>query len=166
MHVPIAARVHLRVPDPRTRAHPLGQTRIDDPLVPDRIVVLELPAEHPGDDLHVLVRMGPEPRAGIDHVVVTDQQQPVMGIRRIIMIREAEAVIGIKPPGFRMKPLRTPSDVNHGMSLLSPYPLVGDSSGTTSSTRFSARRTMVIGARTPTCSSTRSRCRSSMPAAV
>ena len=63
--VVVAARVHLRVPDPRAGAHPLSEARVEDAAVALGVLVLELAAEHPGDDLHVLVRVGGEAGAGL-----------------------------------------------------------------------------------------------------
>ena len=65
-----AAGVHLRVPDPRAGAHPLGQARVQQAPVALGVLVLELAVEHPRDDLHVLVRVGAEARARDDAVVV------------------------------------------------------------------------------------------------
>src|SRR3954470_21941575 len=49
--------VLLAVLDPGAVAHPLGQTRIDDAVVARGVLVHQGALHHPGDDLHVPVRV-------------------------------------------------------------------------------------------------------------
>ena len=86
------------------------------PAVPFRVLVLELAVEHPGDDLHVLMRMRAEAGARAHHVVVRDQQQAVMRVLGIVVIREAEAVPRVEPGQARVKPLAGPTDVDRRSS--------------------------------------------------
>ena len=73
MHVGVAAGVHLRVPDPGTGRHPLSEAGVEQAPIAFGVLVLELAVEHPGDDLHVLVRVGVEPGAGPHDIVVVDE---------------------------------------------------------------------------------------------
>src|SRR3546814_5171087 len=52
--------VLLGVQDAGAGAHPLGQARVDHALVALGVLVHEGALKHPGDDLHVTVRMGLE----------------------------------------------------------------------------------------------------------
>src|SRR2546429_10013599 len=65
---------------------------IDDAVVAEGVLVLELAVEHPGDDLHVLVRVGGEPGAAPHGVVVEDEQEPVVRVGGVVVAAEAEAV--------------------------------------------------------------------------
>src|SRR3954470_11615524 len=47
--------VLLAVQDPGAGAHPLGQARVDDAVVPGGVLVHQRALHHPGDDLHVPV---------------------------------------------------------------------------------------------------------------
>ena len=115
MHVAVAARVHLRVPDAPPGAHPLGQPRIDEALVSGGVLVLELAVEDPGDDLHVAVGMRGEARPGPHPVVVADQQQPVVGVLGVVVPGEAEAVLRVEPGDVSEEALVRPADVDrHG----------------------------------------------------
>src|SRR5437763_1704483 len=62
--------VLLRVEDPGAGAHPLRQPRVDDAVVPLRVLVDQRPLEDPRHDLHVAVGMRLEAGAGGDDVVV------------------------------------------------------------------------------------------------
>ena len=56
------------------------------PLLPCGVLVHEAAVEHPGDDLHVAVRVRLEPDAGRDDVVVGDQQQPEVRVGRVVVV--------------------------------------------------------------------------------
>ena len=109
VQVPIVPRIHFRVPNAGARAHALGQSWIDDTLVAFRILMLHFAAQHPGDDFHVLMRMGSESGAGFDDIVVAHQQQPVMGVPRIIMVCETKAMKRVEPVHLRTEPLTVAS---------------------------------------------------------
>jgi hypothetical protein len=53
--------------------------------------------EHPGHDLHVLVRVGVEPGARLDDVVVVHQQHAVVGVGLVEVAAERERVLGVQP---------------------------------------------------------------------
>jgi hypothetical protein len=53
---------------------------VDDAVVPGGVLVHQRALQHPGDDLHVPVRVGLEAGARRHDVVVVDQQQPVVGV--------------------------------------------------------------------------------------
>ena len=114
VQVPIVPRIHFRVPNAGARAHALGQSWIDDTLVAFRILMLHFAAQHPGDDFHVLMRMGSESCAGFDDIVIAHQQQPVVRVSRIVVVREAKAVVRVKPVHFGMEPLAAASNDNAG----------------------------------------------------
>jgi hypothetical protein len=114
MHIPIAARIHLRVPDARARAHALGQTGIEEPAVSFGVLVLQLAVQHPRDDFHVAMGMGLEARARSDDIVIAHEQQPVMGVPFIIMMSKAEAMARVEPWQLRMEPLTASDDLDLG----------------------------------------------------
>ena len=91
------AVVLLRVQDAGAGAHPLRQPRVDHARVARGVLVHQRPAQHPGDDLHVAVRVGVEPGAGRDDVVVVHQQQPVVGVRGVVVAAERERVVRVEP---------------------------------------------------------------------
>jgi hypothetical protein len=91
------AVVDLGVADAPPGAHPLGQAGVDHATVALRIGVLQLTVEHPGDDLHVTVRVGGEARTGSDPIVVAHHQEAVACVRRVPVGPEAEAVLAVQP---------------------------------------------------------------------
>ena len=93
----LVARVLLRVADARSRAHPLRDVARDDAFVAGAVAVRECAVEHPGDDLHIAVRVRCEPAARGDDVVVQDEQQPVVRVVRVVMLTEAETVPRVEP---------------------------------------------------------------------
>ena len=92
-----AAVVPLGVLDPRAGAHPLGQARVDDTAVAFRIPVRQGPAQYPGDDLQVLVRVGAEAGAGGNGLVVVREQEPEPDVRRVVVRPERERVPRVEP---------------------------------------------------------------------
>ena len=74
--------------------------------MPSESRVAQLAIEHPGDDLHVTVRMHAEPVAGLDGVVVVHDEQPVVHhVRRVVVVTEMERVPGVEPVERRMEAL-------------------------------------------------------------
>ena len=107
-----ARRVHLRVPDAGARAHPLGEPGVDHTLVALGIPMQQLAVEHPGDDLHVAVRVRGEAGAARDAVVVGDDEQPVAHVSRVEVAAEAEAVAGVEPGDPRVEAVVGPAQVD------------------------------------------------------
>ena len=85
---------------------PLRDVARDHADVALGVAVLERAVEHPGDDLHVAVRVHAEAAAGRHDVVVEDAQQPVVGVPRVVELAEAEAVPRIEPVDPGVEPLR------------------------------------------------------------
>src|SRR3954470_15010840 len=104
--------VLLAVLDPGAGAHPLGQTRIDDAVVARGVLVHQGALHHPGDDLHVPVRVGLEPEARCHDVVVVDQQQPVVLVVVVVVVAEREGVLAVQPPDPGAEPLGGAADVD------------------------------------------------------
>ena len=100
--------------DAAAGAHPLRQPRVDHAVVAGGVLVDQGALEHPGDDLHVLVRVGVEPGAGVDDVVVVDQQQPVVGVGRVVVVAEGERVLGVQPPELALVAVLGAADVDGG----------------------------------------------------
>ena len=73
--------------------------------------------QHPGDDLHVAVRVGLEAGARVDDVVVVDQQQAVVGVARVVVLAERERVLGVEPAEVALGPVVGPADVDLGGPL-------------------------------------------------
>src|SRR3954451_3797708 len=90
--------VLLAVQDPGAGAHPLGQARVDDAVVPGGVLVHQGSLHDPGDDLHVPVRVRLEAEARRHDVVVVDQQQPVVGVVVVVVVAEREGVLAVQPP--------------------------------------------------------------------
>ena len=106
--------VLLRVEDAAAGAHPLRQPRVDHAVVAGGVLVDQGALEHPGDDLHVLVRVGVEPGAGVDDVVVVHQQQPVVGVGAVEVVAEGERVLGVQPPELALVAVLGAADVDGG----------------------------------------------------
>ena len=60
--------------------------------------------EHPRDDLHVLVRVGPEACPGATVSSLETEQQPVVRVGRVVVGTEAEAVAAVEPHEPRAEP--------------------------------------------------------------
>src|SRR5262249_55761011 len=103
------------VPDAAAGAHTLGQARVDEAGVAERVLVLELARQHPGHDLHVLVRVGVEASAGRHDVVVTHEQQAVVGVGPVEVAPEAEAMVRVEPADFGGETGVRAADVNGGL---------------------------------------------------
>src|SRR3546814_11181256 len=58
---------------------------------------LEGALKHPGDDLHVTVRMGLEAHPGRHHAVVADEQAAVVGVVGVVVLAEGEGVLRVQP---------------------------------------------------------------------
>src|SRR5262249_32146123 len=93
-------------------AHALSQSRVNDPVIPFRILMLEFPIQHPSHDLHVLVWMRAKSGIRLYHIIIVNHQQSMMGIRRIIMMAEAEAVPGVEPSGRGVKAIFFAADLD------------------------------------------------------
>ncbi len=89
--------------DSRSSAHPLGETGVDDARMPHRILMYERTSQYPGDDLHVLVRVGVESHSGRDDVVVVDQEKTVVSVLRVVVIAERERVLRVQPAGIGLE---------------------------------------------------------------
>jgi hypothetical protein len=100
------------VQDPGAGAHPLRQAGVDDAGMPGGILVHQRALEHPGDDLHVLVRVRLESGSRRDHVVVADQQQAVVGVQRVVVAGEREGVLGVQPRQPGLEPVTGPADID------------------------------------------------------
>src|SRR3954447_8134846 len=97
--------VLLAVQDAGAGAHPLGQAGVDDAVVAGGVLVHQGALHHPGDDLHVPVRMGLEPEARRHDIVVVDQQQPVVLVVVVVVVAEREGVLAVQPPDPGAEPL-------------------------------------------------------------
>jgi hypothetical protein len=91
--------------DAGSGAHALGQPGFDDPVVALGVAMLDRAFEHPGDDLHVAVRVRAEAAARRDHVVVDHQELPVVGVVPVVVVAEAEAVPRVEPVDLRVEPV-------------------------------------------------------------
>ena len=61
------------------------------------VLVLNGPFQHVGQDFHVLVRMGTEALACINHVVIDHPQRREAHKVRVVIVRERESMPGIQP---------------------------------------------------------------------
>ena len=87
---------------------------IDQAVVPLRVLVHQLSAQHPGDDLHVPVRVRLEAAARRHDVVVVDQQQTEVGVARVVVLAERERVLGVQPAEVGGEPVAGPAYVDRG----------------------------------------------------
>lgn len=106
--------VLLGVQDAGARAHPLSQARVDDPGMPHRILMNQRTLQHPGDDLHVLMRVGVETHPRNDDVIVVDHQHPVVGIGGVVVAAEREGMLGIEPACVGLEAVVGPADIQRG----------------------------------------------------
>ncbi len=97
--------------DSRSSAHPLGETGVDDARMPHRILMYERTSQYPGDDLHVLVRVGVESHSGRDDVVVVDQEKTVVSVLRVVVIAERERVLRVQPAGIGLEAIPGSTDI-------------------------------------------------------
>jgi hypothetical protein len=116
--------VLLGVQDAGAGAHPLGEAGVDHAIVAGGVLVDQRSPHHPGDDLHVLVRVGLEAATGDDDVVVVDQQQPVVGVVAVVVVAEREGVLGVQPAEVGLETVVRVADVDlrvlqgaHGMAF-------------------------------------------------
>ena len=82
--------------------------------MPLGVLVHEPALEHPGDDLHVAVRVRLEARAGRHDVVVVHEEQPEVGVPRVVMRAEGEAVRAVEPAHVRGEPVGGTAQVHRG----------------------------------------------------
>jgi len=80
--------------------------------VAGRVLVQEAATQHPGDDLHVLVRVGVETAARRDNVVVVGPQQPMADVGRVVVVTERERVLRVEPVGLGHESVSGPSYVD------------------------------------------------------
>ena len=109
VHVLDGGRVLLRVPDAGSRAHALREAGVELAVIALGVVVHEPALEHPGDDLHVLVRVSAEAGAGLHAVVVRDEQQAVVRVGRVVVVPEAEAMAAVEPVDLRVRRVCRPA---------------------------------------------------------
>jgi hypothetical protein len=121
----VAAGVHLAVPNPRARAHPLGEAGVDDARVAQRVLVLQFSFQHPRDDLHVVVRVRAKARARLHHVLVVHEQQAVVRVARVVVMPEAETVFGVQPVDRRDETVGAAMNVSQRGRHGSPPKIVG-----------------------------------------
>ena len=78
----------LAVLDASAGAHALRIARPDDGSVAHAVPVLEGARQHPGEDLHVAVRVRPEAGAGGDAVIVDDAQRAEAHVAWVLVAPE------------------------------------------------------------------------------
>src|SRR5215467_666683 len=113
----VAFRIHFGVPDASSRTHALREPGVNDPMIPFRVLMLQLAVQHPRHDFHVLVGMRPKSRVRPYEIIIVNQQQPVVGIGRVIMMPEAEAVSGLEPTRISLKAVCLAPDLDGFISL-------------------------------------------------
>src|SRR4029453_8714680 len=74
--------VELAMLDARAGPHALPPAGPDPRAGTEAVAVLEPAVEHPGEDLHVAMRMGPEAASGLPHVAVDDPQRAEAHVAR------------------------------------------------------------------------------------
>jgi hypothetical protein len=92
----------------------LRETRADDAVVPHIVGVLDLTGQHPGDDLHVAVRMGAEALRRRDPIVVVDDQQAMPRVPLVTVRTETETVPGVEPSDVGVPPGRGTANLDGG----------------------------------------------------
>src|SRR5262245_4321580 len=105
--------VELAVEHPRPRAHPLDLAGADDRSRPHAVLVLELSFEDVGDDLHVPVRMRPEPLSWLHPVVVDDAEDPEPHLLRVVIVTERKRVPAVEPAEIRSSSILRAPDRDH-----------------------------------------------------
>src|SRR3546814_17023269 len=75
---------------------------------------LEGALKHPGDDLHVTVRMGPEANPRRHHVVVADEQEAVGGVVGVVVLAEGEGVLRVQSTDAGLEAVSSPQNVDLG----------------------------------------------------
>ena len=113
-HAVLPRVVLLRMQDAGAGTHALGESGIQDATVADGVLMDQRSVEHPGDDLHVAVRVRVEPGAGGHLVVVVDQQNPVVGVGRVPVIAEREGMTGVQPADAGVWSVVGASNVDEG----------------------------------------------------
>src|SRR5262249_57647980 len=90
-------RIGVGVVDPGAGAHDLHLAGPDHRSSAEAVAMLELAVEHPGEDLHVAMRMGPEAAPGIDDVVVDDSQGAEPHVAGVVVVAEREGGPAVQP---------------------------------------------------------------------
>jgi hypothetical protein len=85
------------VRDPGPGAHVLDVAAGQGVLVAHAVGVRQLPVDHVGDDLHVAVRMGVEPGAGLDQVVVEHPHDAEVDVVGVVVAGEGEVEAAAQP---------------------------------------------------------------------
>src|SRR6266478_34110 len=116
----LARRVELAVRHAGAGAHPLYLARPDDGPIAHAVLVLESSLEHPGQNLHVPVRVRAEPLARLDAILVDDAQRPETHLPGIVVRGEREGVRGVEPAVVDMPALGCRSDGDHGNLMIAP----------------------------------------------
>ena len=106
--------VELAVADAAAGAHVLHVAAAQHGAVALAVAVRERAVDHVGHDLHVLVAVRAEARAGRDHVVVEHAQRAEAQVRRIEVVGEGEGVAGLQPAEVGAAALRRGALVDHG----------------------------------------------------
>jgi hypothetical protein len=117
-----ARRIDLAVGHAGAGGHALDLTGLDDRAGAHRVAVLQLAAEHVGDDLHVGVRVGAEAAAGGNLVVVDHPQGPIAHVARIPVVGEREGVPGVQPAVVGVAAFVGASQGDHRLPLPGPMP--------------------------------------------
>ena len=101
----------------------LHAARRHDAVVPERIAMFELAAEHVGDDLHVAVWVRPEALPRLHRVVVEDAQRAPVEVLGIVVAGKAVRMVRLEPAEVEEGPVTGTLHGEDGLGLGSHRPL-------------------------------------------
>src|SRR5581483_10226073 len=82
---------------PAACADALPVSCLEEGAMPERVLPLQLPLQHGGEDFHGLAALGPHAGARLHALLVDHPQRPELDVLRIEVVGERETMEGLQP---------------------------------------------------------------------
>src|SRR5882762_6589194 len=105
--------IELAVTHPAAGAHALYVPWPNGGTISHGVLVRKFALEHVADDLHILMRVGTEPRPGLHTIFVDDSQRSKLHVLGIEVIRERKRMERLQPTVIGKTSLITSSNCVH-----------------------------------------------------
>ncbi|MNC28673.1 hypothetical protein D3C75_768920 [compost metagenome] len=113
VHFLISRRIHLRMDNSGSGGHSLNLAAPEHLPVPGAVLVLELPLQHNGHNLHFLVGVGAEALQRSNKIIVKHPERTKIHIVRITVFGKGKAEIALQPSMVCGKSAGCRIDLNH-----------------------------------------------------